>query len=130
MSERNSQGSEEWFRIIAENLKDRLLGIELDDNTGKQVSPPCQVMFFVPWNWIRISLPPQVRGAPGYRGPYMFFRGNNKRVAAVIFDFYPPLVAPSKEVLEKIAREFGLNIREDEYWSNDYFGLYSEKLFE
>lgn len=114
-------GSEGWLRHIAIQLNPRqLLGMELHD------SSPIIVAYIIPIEWGRLTYPIEIEGVQGYHGVRAWMRGN-LIVMAVPFYFYPPLVAPAAELLEKVGREFGLSVRAAEPVSNIY-GLYSPNL--
>lgn len=119
------RGSEEWLRHIAINLHRQLLGIELHNQKG--VLEPAVVAFIVPIEWGRLTYPVEIEGLTGYYGVRVWVRGNHRTVMAVQFCFYPPLLPPSAELLEKIGSEFGLTVRAAEPVSNIY-GLYSPNL--
>ena len=106
-------GSKQWFASIADVLKDRLVGIELDDNSKSNVpvSPPVQVTFIVPFDYDVVA--PEVKEAAkfmGFRGLYQVWRGKNKgeMLQTVTFDFRDEKYYPDKKDLIAVAKEHGL----------------------
>lgn len=130
MSGNMVQGSEEWFRTIAEVLRDQLLGMELDIYPGGNVLPPCQVGYIILWRQSGYSEFNDILNIPGYRGIYPGNKGNDKRVAMFLFDFYQPLPWPSKELLQEVAADYGLTRPIEKVWGENHYGFYSPKLFE
>lgn len=126
------QGSKEWFLGIAEALGELLLGIEVYNNTGQDVSPPVQVGFTIPVYYN--TAPHGVAEAgrfPGFRGAYWCVRGNERHVVSLLFDFYPPLICPDSVVVLEVAKELDLAREEDEVWrESGFMGRYHDRLFD
>lgn len=134
MSAQPALGSEGWFRLIATILQSvGLKGIELHDFAGQQISPPVNVTFLISFNSEANTLLQRLGEIPGLREVGWFYvRGNRgEKFDGVVFDFYPPTIPPSKDILEKVATEFNLTHPGPPYWTWDtqYFGRFAPELY-
>lgn len=124
------KGSKAWLEGICEALASNLVGIEMDDNRGQNVSPQVQVKFLIERY---LDTPPLgVHWAvkfEGFRGIYPIFRGRERSMYYYLaFDFQDGSGMPEESALVQVSDAHNLTYAPNWLNSSEHFSRLSDAL--